>query len=112
MARTPIPITQVTQDGVAQPAQTNSDAANDHELAFNDGRVLLEVGSVDAGAQNVTVVTPGSQGGLAVADLVVSVPAGGVRLIGPFAPSVFNQADGKVHIDVGVGTLRFRAYRI
>ena len=113
MPRVSIPITQVVQEGVAPPAQTNADAANDHQLDFNDGRVLLEVVSTDAGAQSVTVVTPGQQSGLGVADLVVSVPAGATRLMGPFSPGTFNNADGTVYIDTTVSTtLKFRAYHL
>lgn len=114
MPRVNIPITQLTDDGVAPPAATAADATNDHQLAFNDGRVFVEVVSTDAAAQSVTIITPGTVGsGLAVADKTVAVPAGATRYVGPLAPQVYNQPDGTVQIDPSISTtLGLRAYRI
>lgn len=114
MPRVNIPITQLTDAGVAPAAQVASDAANDHELASNDGDVFVEITNVNASTpQDATFVTPGAVQGLAVSDRVVSVPANnGVRLVGPLSPNVYNQVDGKVHIDVTSADLRFRAFRL
>jgi hypothetical protein len=113
MARVSIPITQLTDAGVAQPAQTASDAANGHSLLFNDGRVIVEVQNTNAAAKTVTFETPATVGGFAVADNTVSIPNGATLTFGPFAPSVYNQADGSVWIDVEISTdLKFRAYRV
>jgi hypothetical protein len=114
MPRVNIPITQLSQAGVAPPAQVSSDATNDHELAYNDGRVFIEVSNVNASPQSVTIPTPGQVSGLNIDDITVSVPATtGVRLIGPLSPGLVNQADGKVHIDVTIATdLKFRAYHL
>ena len=114
MPRVDVPITQLTEQGVAPPAQVNADAANDHQLAYNDGRVFVEVVSSDAGAQSVTIITPGTVGGLAVADQVVAVPAGATRLFGPLPPAIYNQPDGTVSFDPSVtgATLKFRAYHL
>lgn len=108
-----IPVTQVLDTGVTPPAQTNGDLANGNQLDFNDGRIIVEVISSDAGAQSVTVVTPGNVGGFAVADNVVAVPAGATRILGPFSPATYNQSDGTVRINPSVSTtLKFRAYRV
>lgn len=108
-----IPVTQLTDAGVAPPAQTNGDLTNGNQLDFNDGRIIVEVISTDAGAQSVTVVTPGSVGGFAIADNVVAVPAGATRIIGPLSPSTYNQSDGSVRVNPSVSTtLKFRAYRV
>lgn len=113
MPRTAIPITKVTDAGVAAPAQTNSDLTNGQYLAFNDGRVILEVISTDAGAQTVTIETPGTVGDLTVSDRVIAVPAGATRVIGPLPPAVYNQADGTVNVNPSVNVnLKFRAYQI
>lgn len=113
MPRTSIPITKSTDAGVAQPAQTNGDLTNLMYLPYNDGRVLLEVVSSDAGAQTVTVETPGVVNGLAIADQVVSVAAGATKYLGPFPPAVYNQPDGTVNVNPSVNTtLKFRAYQI
>ena len=111
MARVSIPITEVLDTGVAPPAQTNGDSTNNHQLDFNDGDVVVEVVSSDAGAQTVTVVTPGTVSGRAIADQVINVPAGATRYIGKLSPATYNQPDGTVQINVSVSTtLKFRAY--
>lgn len=56
--------------------------------------VLLHVKNGSGGAITVTVVTPGTVGGEAIADRAVSVPAGGERMIGPFPERLFaNNSD-------------------
>ena len=114
MPRVNIPITQVDQSGTAPPAQTNADAANDHELAWNDGRLWLEVINSNAGAAaSCTIQTPGVVGGtLNIDDLTVTVPQSATRIVGPLRPDLFNQVDGKVFIDVTTADLRFRAFHL
>jgi hypothetical protein len=114
MPRVNIPVTQLDQAGVAPPAQVTADAANDHELPFNDGRIFLEITNVNAGAAASAIFqTPGVLGGtLQIDDLTVTVPQSASRLVGPLRPDLFNQVDGKVNIDVTTADLRFRAYRL
>mgnify|MGYP001566003466 FL=1 len=114
MARVNIPVTTITRDGVAPPSQVSSVAADDHVIDGNDGRVFLEVENVDAAsAHTVTVLTPGTVAGLAIADLAVSVPLSSIRWIGPFPTTVFNQTGtDDVHVDIATANLRFRAYKI
>lgn len=57
-------------------------------------RTWLHVKNGSAGAVTVTLTTPGEVSGLAIADLAVSVPAAGERLIGPVTPSLFATAGG------------------
>lgn len=59
------------------------------------GAVFLEVLNGSGSPITVTVQTPGTVEGLAVADLAVTVPAAGNRRIGPF-PGVFKQAPDAV----------------
>lgn len=114
MARAALTVTKITRAGVAPPAQQNSDATNDHYIPGNDGTIFLEVTNVNAGEQDVTIITPGTVDGNAIADLVVPVPgSSAVRLIGPFPPAIYNQADGSVYVDPEISTdLKFRAYRV
>lgn len=113
MPRVEIPVTQLTDSGVAPPAQTNADATNDHYIAGNDGHIMLEIISTDGGAQSVTILTPGTFGGLNLEDRTVSVPAGQTRYVGRLAPGIYNQADGSIYLDPSVSTnLKFRAYRV
>lgn len=101
--------------GKALPSVTNGDATNDHYFTGNDGQVVLRVVSSDAGSQTVTIKrAPSFQGGVPVADEVVTVGAGVTMEIGPFSPGEFNQNAAKdVYFDPSVSnTLDFLAYRV
>lgn len=66
---------------------------------FDPGeRVMLHVKNASAGAVTVTIETPNTILGLAVADAQVSVPAGGERYIGPFPREHFAGSDGLVSV--------------
>lgn len=57
----------------------------------NDGETFLHVKKSGAGSCNVTIITPGTVDGNAIADLVVVVPATtGDKMIGPFRPEIYN----------------------
>ena len=66
----------------------------------NDGRIYLHV--KNSGTQKtLTAKTPGKVGGLDIADLVITIPASTGEIITPtFAPSLFNDTDGAVHLDL------------
>lgn len=83
-------VQKVSQSGLA-PAYSAADAAGD-EFA-NGGRSMLHVKNGSAAAVTVTIdsVKPCDQG--FDHDVQVSVPAGGERLIGPFEPGRFNNAN-------------------
>lgn len=114
MARTNLTITDVARStsGVAQPTQDTMDVANGNQLAYNDGRVIVEVNNSGASTYTFTVQTPGVVDGLAITDLVLSVAAGATRLLGPFPPNVYNQSDGTVAIDPQNVALKCRAYHL
>lgn len=87
-------ITQQTEDitraGI-DATDTGSLSISDTYFVPNDGRMFLHVKKTGAGSCVVTVVTPGTAAGLAIADLTHTVPAStGDRMIGPFPPDVFN----------------------
>lgn len=63
-------------------------AANTDQVRAN-GRTYLWVKNGSGSPINVTVITTAAFQGLGVADLVVAVPAGGEKIIGPFEKSVF-----------------------
>jgi hypothetical protein len=82
---------QLDEDGLA-PQYTGSLSASDTYLVNNDGRVFLHFKKTGAGDCTVTVETPGSVGGKAIADRTITVPATtGDVMAGPFPPSEFNQ---------------------
>jgi hypothetical protein len=70
--------------------------------AIRPGSALL-VHNTSGGALNITIVTGATIGARAVADDIISIPAGAYRLIGPFTENVFPQESGTtadlVHVD-------------
>lgn len=59
---------------------------------ISNGRTFAHVKNAGASSDTVTVVTPGTVSGLAIADLTVSVANGTEKFIGPLDPAVFATA--------------------
>jgi len=98
-------VAQTVQNIVSTGLAPTYGAAHDEMSAPNDGNVFLHVKNVNAAARTLTVVTPGTVYGLAIADLTVTIPGTtGDKMIGPFPPSVFNQADGSIYFNIDVIT--------
>ena len=80
---------------------TYASAASGGDVATNDGKLFLHVknahGSV-ARSVTITAVQTYIADGTALSDRVVSVPAAGERMIGPFTPGGFNNASGQIAI--------------
>lgn len=103
MPRISISAQQIVRTGLAS-ALAAVDQPNGNQFA-NDGMCFLYVKNGSGSSINVTISTPGNVDGLAVADLVVAVPATtGERMIGPFPPGIYNQSDGNVYVDYSSGT--------
>lgn len=65
--------------------------------ALGDVIILITNG---AGAPiTATFVTPGTVDGLAITDLPVTVTNGTSKAVGPFPPSIYNQANGQVYVN-------------
>lgn len=102
MARTILAAQQVSRSGLT-PAFSAGNA--DGHYVPNDGKMMLEVKNASASPITVTIQTPGTVDGNAIADLVVTVPANtGDKMIGPFPPSIYNQADGSIYADLSAVT--------
>lgn len=100
MARTALTVTAVARTG--NDVATLSAANVDGHSVVNTGRMFIFVKNGDASPHTVTVQTPRTVDGLAVAELAVVVAAGEHKLIGPFPVNTFNQvgADyGKIYVD-------------
>jgi len=111
MARTEVTAQEVVLTGL-EPTLT---AANvDGDIIECGGDVFLWVDNGSAGEVDVTIQTPLTVEGLAVAENVVTVPAGGVRLIGPINRRAFGQpsgdAKGKAYVDFSAVTSVTRTY--
>jgi len=82
-----------------KPTDKGELKTEDTYLLKNDGKTVLRINNTGESATEVTVVTPNeAAGGLAIADRVVEVPAEEERIIGPFDPGVYNNADKQIAV--------------
>jgi len=101
MARVPLTVTDIIRTGVGNPGTlTAGDETDNHEFV-NDGRTIIAVLKT-GGTCVMTFQTPGTVDGLAIGEQIVTpgVDATKVTMIGPFPVGDYNQADGKVYIDI------------
>ena len=118
MARTLIPLNTIVRAGI-QPALTAGDDAQ--EMYFvNDGRTFIYALNTGV-ASNLTFITPGTVDTKAIANRTVAVAVHATEgmFIGPFPPSIWNNAgaaaadNGTVHIDIDDDTnLTLEAFRL
>ena len=94
MATVNLAVEQITRAGTDLTDTGSLSTGNTYTFP-NDGQTFLHFKKSGAGACTVTIVTPKTIGGMAVADLTVSVPAStGDKMIGPFPPDLFNDSAG------------------
>lgn len=94
------------------PSYTGAAEAGD-EFA-NTGDTLFQIKNGGSEA-TVTIETPAKIEGIDIAEIAVVVPATtGDKMIGPFAPAIFNSSDGRVvvtysaHEDFTVAAFKLR----
>lgn len=88
MARSDLTVQAIARTGL-EPAYA---AANVDGNAFaNDGQTFIHVKNGGGVEIDVTIPTPAQVDGLDVEDVVVAVPAGEERMIGPFQGRLFGQ---------------------
>lgn len=64
-------------------------------IVRNNGKVILHMKKSAAVNCNLIIITPNTVDGLAVGDRTVVIPATtGDKFIGPFPPSIYNDANG------------------
>ena len=98
MAEITLTVQRVLPTGIT-PSYTGSLSTSNTYLVRNSGRVLLHFKKSAAVICTVTIATPPTVGGLAVAEQTCAVPATtGDKMIGPFPPRIYND---------GAGDLRF-----
>ena len=96
MARTDLSVVKLSDVGY----EISLSAGNvDGNYVSNNERTFLMVDNADASSMNVTIQTPGTVKGLAIADRVVAVAASKEALIGPFPASVYNDGQGRLLVD-------------
>jgi hypothetical protein len=113
MARTEVPVTQITLAGVEDPAATAGNASEGNFVAGNDGRTFLTVENADASnTHKVTVITPATAGGMPIEDDIITVGKSSKVKIGPYPPQVFNQSNGQLYVNVDSAELKIRAFHL
>ena len=98
----------------AAPTRNGSLSVSDTYLVRNDGQVVLLFEKANAVDCDVTIQTPVTVSGLAVAEQTLTVPAsGGDIAAGPFPPSVYNDAAGDLRLTLSeIGGLTIAALRV
>ena len=95
MSDVTLAVQQITRAGVA-PTHVASGASpllntSDTFKFNNTGKEVLYFKKSGAGACTVTIKTPGTVDGLAVAERTITVPAStGDVMVGPFPPAIYN----------------------
>ncbi|GGV13594.1 hypothetical protein [Streptomyces spectabilis] len=87
--------------GGLQPTYAN--AAGGGDQAPTGEKLVLHVRNDDASSKTVTLTTPGTVGGLAIADAAQTIPAGGDAFI-PLKPTYRDPATGRASITYSAAT--------
>ena len=85
-------------------APTYASASGGGDKVSPGSATVIHVKNGSGAAVTVTVVTPGTVGGLASADVTVSVPAAGDRFIGPISDGLFRGSDGYADVTYSSAT--------
>ena len=100
MARATLTPLVSDRDGVSVADAAMTAAVADGHSFVNDGRTVLLIQNTNGATRTITVQTPGTVDGLAVADLTITVAATTGRLMtATFPKSVYNQNGGVVYLD-------------
>lgn len=113
MADIRVDVEQVKDSGLSA-TNTGSLTTSDTYLVNNDGRTVLHFKKDQASDATITIETPRTVGGLAVADRTVTIPGStGDVFVGPLAPGLYNTGqDVKFTISGDVAGLTVAALRV
>lgn len=104
MARTNVTVLETSPNGILNAEAVDTPLhATDGAMFANNGETRLWLKNGGAGVHVITIPTPRTVDGLAVADKTYSIPAGAYALLGPFPTGTYNQPSGadagKVYVD-------------
>jgi hypothetical protein len=106
-----LPVVDIVRAGIVSTTMPVTPTATHGNKVLNDGKTYIEVANGSGAPITVTIDTPGSVDGFAIADLVVTIDAGVRKKIGPFT-GIFSQADGYVWaVCSAVTTVTMGAFR-
>lgn len=89
------------------PTFANATTSGGDKIDNDDGATILHLKNGGASSATVTVTAQDTSeevagfGAMTKADLVVTVPAGAERLVGPLPKRAFNDADGNLNLAYG-----------
>jgi len=103
MPQTALTVQEIPHGGAAESFVAAAAAATGNKFPA-DGKTWLHV--KNTGTQKIlTISTPGTVDGLAVAERTITIPATtGDILVPPLPPSQYGQADNMVYIDLDLAT--------
>ena len=97
MARTELNVQEVDREGL-KATYVAGDATNDHSWDNRSEDIFVHILNAGASICVATFLTPKTIDGLAVAELIVSVPVGEEWFIGPFRNDLYGQEDADAGI--------------
>ena len=107
-----LPVVDITRAGIVSTTMPVTPTATHGNKMLNDGRSYIEIANGSGVSIDVTINTPGTVDGFAIAELTVAVAAGVRKKIGPFT-AIFNQSDGYVWVVCSaVTTVTMGAFRL
>lgn len=68
------------------------------DTVANDGKRFVHIKNGNAGTVTVTIPTPGTYKGKAIADDTITLTTGTEKFIGPWDPEIYNDSSGNVSI--------------
>ena len=90
--------TSITYNAVSGAALTPTLLDNDRFIVANDGQTVIHFVNGATDDTTISINTPGDVDGLAIASRVVPVANAGNVLVGPFQPSIYNNASRQLVI--------------
>lgn len=109
MAATAITVQQVTEAGTTVTAPVAADTANGNVVNNQNGATTFLYVVNGTGAQTLTVVTPNTVSGLAIADRVYALAANTTYVLGPFPISVYGTS---LQFTASAATVTVNAFQI
>ncbi len=108
MARSAIPVTNITTTAAAPATEVNGNATDQHYVA-NDGRTFIQVRNADAGGPHTVTIGLLPVDGQTVAGKAYSIPASSTRNIKLGAPAYYGT---RTNVDVDSSQLKLTAYKV
>lgn len=98
MADVPVTPAKANSSGVTVGSAAVSMSASDNYIVRNNKGLVLLFIKTGAGEATITVVTPNSVDGNAIADKTFAVPASTGVVVATFNPSVYNDGSGDIDV--------------